>query len=126
VFKKFSFKEKFNYQNIYPTTHDAIISVLRKRKLEQPLSKKKYSIHIHTEDTSSAGGLNIRTINTNSDAGDISSSSNTNSVRRDSKQVRFLNRRQSNVFDEMVLSGIKISEEKDSKHLSNITEESSV
>ena len=100
--------------------------MLRKRKLEQPKSNKKYSIHIHTEGTG-IGGSDTSTINTISDG---SNSSNINSVRRDSKQVRFLMRRQSNVFEELVgntFNSIKTEEgRRDSKHLSNIIEESSV
>jgi hypothetical protein len=31
AFKKNLFKEKFGYDNIYPTIHDAIMSILRKK-----------------------------------------------------------------------------------------------
>ena len=34
AFKKFSFKDKFDYNNIYPTTHDAVLSILHKNQLD--------------------------------------------------------------------------------------------
>ncbi len=50
VFKKFSFKEKFDYHYIYPTTHDAVLSILRKNKVNiKPPSKRKPSIHVNLD-----------------------------------------------------------------------------
>ena len=59
TFKKNLFKEKFDYENIYPTTHDAVLSILRKNKTEniRLVSKRNQSIHINIMDTESEGSL---------------------------------------------------------------------
>ena len=48
MFKKYKFEEKFSYEYLYPTTHDAVLSILRKKKITniRLLSKRKSSINI--------------------------------------------------------------------------------
>lgn len=54
AFKKFSLKDNFEYTCIYPTTHDAIISILRKNKLDVKLldlqRRRRSSIKITDDD----------------------------------------------------------------------------
>lgn len=48
VFNKNSFKEKFDYEHIYPTIHDAILTILRRNKSNIVLvSKRKSTININ-------------------------------------------------------------------------------
>ena len=92
AFKKFSFKDKFDYQCIYPTTHDAVLSIFRKNKITIRPScnnRKKSAVHIH--------------LDTN---------------RRDSRPVRFLNRKRSSIFDDITA----ISLEPKSNELKTISE----
>ncbi|CAF1045955.1 unnamed protein product [Brachionus calyciflorus] len=54
VFKKNSFQDKFDYDRIYPTNHDAVLSILRNRKSNIHLlsnNKRNSSIHISLIDT---------------------------------------------------------------------------
>lgn len=43
MFKKLKFSEKFNYENIYPTTHDAVLHIFHRRISNDasPLTEKK-------------------------------------------------------------------------------------
>ena len=84
TFKKNSFKEKFDYENIYPTTHDAVLSILRKNKTQniRLISKRNPSIHINIVDTETESKLHHD--------------------KSDGKlQPKYKARRRSNVFDEI-------------------------
>jgi hypothetical protein len=84
TFKKNSFKEKFDYENIYPTTHDAVLSILRKNKAKniRLVSKRNQSIHINIVDTETEATLHHD--------------------KPDGKlQPKYKTRRRSNVFDEI-------------------------
>lgn len=54
VFEKFSLKEKFNYDFIYPTTHDGVIKILKSRKPQigrsSPVCKKTISFRLDDDD----------------------------------------------------------------------------
>jgi len=43
MFKKVKFSEKFNYENIYPTTHDAVLHIFHRRTSHDmsPMTEKK-------------------------------------------------------------------------------------
>jgi len=49
TFKKNGFQEKFNFEHIYPTIHDAVMIILRRNKVSEIklMAKRKPSINIH-------------------------------------------------------------------------------
>ena len=52
AFEKNSFKDKMDYSNIYPTIHDAVMGILRKKKPQVKLiARRKNSINIHVIET---------------------------------------------------------------------------
>jgi hypothetical protein len=60
AFRKNSFEVKMDYSNIYPTIHDAVMSILRKKKSQIKLvAKRKNSINIHVIETENKKSSNI-------------------------------------------------------------------
>ena len=52
LFEKLGFKNKFNYLNIYPTTHDAVIYILKERKSSEALMPSISLMHDELADSS--------------------------------------------------------------------------
>ncbi len=53
MFNKLKFEEKFSIENIYPTTHDAVLHIVHRRRLERPVEPSSEmtieSTEIHTD-----------------------------------------------------------------------------
>ena len=91
MFKKSSFQDKFDYHLIYPTTHDAILSILRK-------SENSYVRFISkTEQSANLFNETILTLNSaqETEQPPIDSTIDVNAV--------YARRKLSNVFDEITI-----------------------
>lgn len=53
MFERNNLRDKFSYDHIFPTTHDAVEAILRKLHIEdiRMVSKRKKSLHIKVIDT---------------------------------------------------------------------------
>lgn len=96
VFASNSFSDKFSYEYIYPTTHDAVLTILRRNKINKIrlISKKNQSFYINlidttgTDNTSTASIENITGIDTDKDEQII---------------PKYIHRGRSNLFDDIAL-----------------------
>ena len=98
------FSDKFSYENIYPTTHDAVLTILRRNKTSKILlrSKKNQSFYINLIET--ANNANNEAINS---ASPISPNSNVNlAIEEEDNEIlpKYIHRnKSSNLFDEIAM-----------------------
>ncbi len=120
AFKKFSFKEKFDYSNIYPTTHDAVVSILNKNQFNIKSfiknQRKKSSIFRNIKSALTTTEAEATTSKAAAAAVTPAAMGTVTSEEMQMKSL-YVKRKLSSVFDD--INGIKIEEENDTK-LENI------